>query len=94
MHKLKKNSILIPIFTAIFSLIFMIIIASNTTTSIIKNYSSFIEDLNSHNISTVIMDTSSTMTVILNNGEKYSTDNPHNDNLKETLLLNNIKLKD
>ena len=94
MNRIKKNYILIPIFTAILSLIFMIIIASSTTTSINKSYSSFTEDLNSHNISTVIMDTSPTMTVILNNGEKYSTDNPQTNNLKETLLLNNIKVKD
>lgn len=48
-----------------------------------KGYSYFTEDLNSNKISTVIVDTSPKMTVILNSGDKYSTDNPHTDTLKE-----------
>jgi cell division protease FtsH len=93
MNKIKKYYIIIPIITAIISLMFMIITSFNTKV-ISKSYSIFTEDLNAKNISTVIVDTSSKMTVILNNGDKYSTDNPHTDTLKEKLLLNGIDVKD
>lgn len=93
MNKIKKYSIYIPIITAILSLMVMIAISLNTKV-INKSYSIFTEDLNSSNISTVIMDSSSKMTVLLNNGDKYSTDNPHTDTLKEKLLLQGIEVKD
>lgn len=93
MNKIKKYSIYIPIITAILSL--MVMIATSLNTKVInKSYSIFTEDLNSSNISTVIMDSSSKMTVLLNNGDKYSTDNPHTDTLKEKLLLQGIEVKD
>lgn len=93
MNKIKKYYIIIPIITAILSLIVMIATSFNTKV-VSKNYSMFTDDLNSKNISTVIIDTSSKMTVLLNNGDKYSTDNPHTDTLKEKLLLNGIEVKD
>lgn len=93
MNKIKKYYIIIPIITAILSLIVMIATSFNTKV-VSKNYSMFTDDLNSKNISTVIIDTSSKMTVLLNNGNKYSTDNPHTDTLKEKLLLNGIEVKD
>ena len=34
------------------------------------------------------------MIILLNNGDKYSTDNPHTDTLKENLLLKGIEVKD
>lgn len=93
MNKIKKYSIYIPIITAILSL--MVMIATSLNANVInKSYSIFTEDLNSNNISTVIMDSSSKMTVLLNSGDKYSTDNPHTDTLKEKLLLKGIEVKD
>jgi len=93
MNKIKKYYIIIPIITAILSLS-VIVLTSFNTTAINKSYSLFTEDLNSNNISTVTMDTSSKMSVILTNGDKYSTDNPHTGTLKETLLLKGIEVKD
>ena len=93
MNKIKKYYIVIPIITAILSLI-VLVFASFNTTILNKSYSLFTEDLNSKNISTVIMDNSSKMTVLLNNGDKYSTDNPQTNTLKESLLLNGIEVKD
>ena len=93
MNKIKKYYIIIPIITAILSLIVMVMTSFNTTV-VNKSYSLFTEDLNSNNISTVIMDNSSKMTVLLNNGDKYSTDNPQTDTLKENLLLKGIEVKD
>jgi len=93
MNKIKKYYVIIPIITAILSLS-VIVLTSFNTTAINKSYSLFTEDLNSNNISTVTMDTSSKMSVILTNGDKYSTDNPHTGTLKETLLLKGIEVKD
>lgn len=93
MNKIKKYYIVIPIITALLSLIVMLATSFNTKV-VNKSYSIFTEDLNSNSISTVIVDTSPKMTVILNNGDKYSTDNPHTDTLKEKLLLNGIEVKD
>ncbi len=93
MNKIKKYYIIIPIITAILSLIVMITTSFNTKV-VNKSYSMFTEDLNFNNISTVVIDTSSKMIVFLNDGTKYSTDNPHTDTLKEKLLLNGIEVKD
>lgn len=93
MNRIKKYYIVIPIITALLSLTAMIITSYNTKV-INKSYTLFTEDLNSNNISTVTMDESPKMIVLLNNGDKYSTDNPHTDTLKESLLLKGIQVKD
>jgi len=93
MNKIKKYYLVIPIITAILSLSAMVMTSFNTKI-VNKSYSLFTEDLNSNNISTVILDSSPKMTVLLNNGDKYSTDNPHTDTLKENLLLNGIQVTD
>ena len=93
MNKIKKYYIIIPIVTAILSLIVMTATFFNTKV-VNKSYSVFTDDFNSKNISTVIVDSSSKMTVLLNNGDKYSTDNPHTNTLIENLLLNGIEVKD
>ena len=93
MNRIKKYYIIIPIITALLSLTAMVITSFNTKI-VGKSYSLFTEDLNSNNISTVTMDESPKMLVVLNNGDKYSTDNPHTDTLKESLLLKGIQVKD
>lgn len=49
--------------------------------------------MNSNNVSTVVVNSSPKMTIILNNGDKYYTDNPHTDTLVEKLLLKGIEVK-
>lgn len=92
MNKIKKYYILIPIITAILSLI--VIVSTALDTNLInKSYSIFTEDMNSNNVSTVVVNSSPKMTIILNNGDKYYTDNPHTDTLVEKLLLKGIEVK-
>lgn len=93
MNKIKKYYIIFPIITAIISLIFIIMTSFNDKV-VNKSYSVFKEDLNSNNISTVIMDKSPKMKIILNDGDEYSTDNPYTDTIKETLLLKGVEIKD
>lgn len=92
MNKIKKYYIIFPIITAILSLIVMVSTALNTNL-INKSYSIFTEDMNSNNVSTVVVNSSPKMTIILNNGDKYYTDNPHTDTLVEKLLLKGIEVK-
>ncbi|WP_459478201.1 ATP-dependent metallopeptidase FtsH/Yme1/Tma family protein [Clostridium saccharoperbutylacetonicum] len=92
MNKIKKYYIIFPIITAILSLI--VIVSTALDTNLInKSYSIFTEDMNSNNVSTVVVDSSPKMTIILNNGDKYYTDNPHTDTLVEKLLLKGIEVK-
>ncbi|MFT8348806.1 ATP-dependent metallopeptidase FtsH/Yme1/Tma family protein [Clostridium saccharoperbutylacetonicum] len=92
MNKIKKYYIIIPIITAILSLIVIVSTAFDTNL-INKSYSVFTEDMNSNNVSTVVVNSSPKMTIILNNGDKYYTDNPHTDTLVEKLLLKGIEVK-
>lgn len=93
MRNYKKYLIFIPIITALLST--AVLITNNLTPDLIsKSYTYFIEDLDQGNISKVTIDNSSKMTILLNNGEKYITDNPHTDDLRETLLLKGIQIKD
>ncbi|RII33816.1 ATP-dependent zinc metalloprotease FtsH [Clostridium chromiireducens] len=93
MNKIKKYYIIFPIITAIISLIFIIMTSFNDKV-VNKSYSIFKEDLNSDKISTVIMDKSPKMKIILSDGDEYSTDNPYTDTIKETLLLKGVEIKD
>lgn len=93
MNKIKKYYILIPILIALFSLGIMIY-TSSTNNYPIQNYSYFMKDLNSNNISTVTIDTTSKVLVKTKTGDTYITDNPNKDTFKETLLLKNINVLD
>ncbi|OPJ63322.1 ATP-dependent metallopeptidase FtsH/Yme1/Tma family protein [Clostridium chromiireducens] len=93
MNKIKKYYIIFPIITATISLIFIIMTSFNDKV-VNKSYSIFKEDLNSDKISTVIMDKSPKMKIILSDGDEYSTDNPYTDTIKETLLLKGVEIKD
>ena len=86
----KFNIILIPIITAVLSLIVLGFSSLYPKTRNSKTYSNFLEDLNNQEISQVSFDSSSKILVTLKDGYTYSTDNPKSENFKENLLLNNI----
>lgn len=91
MNKIKKFYILIPVLTALFSL-GMIIYTSSLNNHPKQEYTIFLQDLETNKIQNVIIDSSSKMTVKLKDGKTYITDNPNKEDLKETLLLKNIKI--
>ena len=93
MNKIKKFYILIPVLTALFSL-GMIIYTSSLNNHPKQEYTIFLQDLETNKIQNVIIDSSSKMTVKLKDGKTYITDNPNKEDLKETLLLKNIKISD
>ncbi|MBX7295190.1 AAA family ATPase [Clostridium chauvoei] len=94
MNKSKKNLIWLPIVTALLSLFVLSYSTLRTKSNINKQYSSFLSDITNQNISEVIMNKNSNLTVVLKDGTKYSTDNPNSPTLKETLLSSNIKVMD
>ncbi|WLF70183.1 ATP-dependent metallopeptidase FtsH/Yme1/Tma family protein [Clostridium septicum] len=94
MNKSKKHLIWIPITTAILSLFVLGYSTLKTKSNITKQYSNFLSDIDNSNISEVILNRNSNITIFLKDGTKYSTDNPNSPTLKETLLANNIKVID
>ena len=94
MNKIKKNIIWIPIVTAIISTLVLGYISFGSKANHTKQYSSFLEDITSNNISKVIVTNNSNLTVFLKDGSKYSTNNPDSPTLKEELLKNNIEVLD
>ena len=84
---------MIPVLTALFSL-GMIIYTSSLNNHPKQEYTIFLQDLETNKIQNVIIDSSSKMTVKLKDGKTYITDNPNKEDLKETLLLKNIKISD
>jgi len=94
MNKLKKNLIFIPIATAIISTFVLMYLSFGKTANYNKQYSIFLQDITDNNISKVIINNNSKLTVFLKDGSKYSTDNPNSPTLKEDLLKNNIDISD
>ena len=86
----KFKIILIPIITAVLSLIVLGFSSLYPKTKNSKTYSNFLEDLNNEEISQVSFNSSSKILVTLKDGYTYLTDNPNSENFKENLLLNNI----
>ena len=86
----KFKIILIPIITAVLSLIVLGFSSLYPKTKNSKTYSNFLKDLNNEEISQVSFNSSSKILVTLKDGYTYLTDNPNSENFKENLLLNNI----
>lgn len=94
MNKIKNKFILIPIFTTIISLCFLVFYNFQTKPNFSKNYANFLSDIESSKVSKVIINGGKNLTVFMKDGTKYITDNPNNSTLKENLLLKNIEVLD
>jgi cell division protease FtsH len=94
MNKIKNKFILIPIVTAVLCLSVSIFFNYIYKSTDYKSYTLFLKDVSSKNISTVYITNSSKITVKLNNGKIYESDNPRTDNFKESLLKNNITVSE
>ena len=92
MNKHKKKLILIPILTAIISLVTMIAINYNKDSKAVKNYTDFSKDVASSKVDTVYLTNSPKIKIVLKDGTAYKTDNPRSLSLKETLLVADVKV--
>lgn len=94
MKKHKKKLILIPIITAVISIISMIAFNINTSSSDFKPYIEFSRDVEESKITTVYLTDSAKLKVVMKDGSKYQTDNPRSSTLKESLLTSGIKVQE
>ncbi|MEK6266921.1 MAG: AAA family ATPase [Clostridium sp.] len=94
MNKLKNKYIILPVITAILSLVFLILVSNTLKVSADKLYIDFLKDASSNSISTVYVTTSPKIQVELKDGSTYKTDNPRTDNFKEDLLKNGINVSE
>lgn len=92
MNKIKNKCILIPIAITILSLCFLGFLSFQTKSNYTKDYASFLSDIESSNITKVVLNTSKSLTVFAKDGSKYITDNPNTPTFKEDLLLKNIEV--
>lgn len=94
MNKLKNKYLIIPIFTSIISLIFIVFINITQPNISDKPYVDFQKDVANHKISSVYFTDSPTISVTLKSGTMYQTDNPRTTDFKEQLLKNGIKVSE
>jgi len=94
MNKIKNKYILIPVITAIFSLVCLIFVSNTFKPFKNVSYTDFLKDSSSQTISTVYVTTSPKIQVKLKDGTVYETDNPRTNNFKEGLLKNGINVSE
>jgi len=92
MKNFKNKYILIPVFTAVLSLIAFILFNIAGKNVSIKPYNEFLKDMSNKNISTVYLTTSNKIKVKLADGKMYETDNPRTSNFKEVLLRDGVEV--
>ncbi len=90
---IKKNLIIIPLSILVLSIVALILLNIGAATIPYKTYSDFLLDLENNNISKVSMSQTPKITIIDKFGNKYSTDNPNSNTLKETLLKEGITVE-
>jgi cell division protease FtsH len=93
LNKIKKNYILIPIITAVLSLMTLIFANYKTSNEEFKSYTEFLKDISGSAVLTVEVSASPKINVLLKDGTKYLTDNPNSITLKEELLSKGIEVK-
>jgi len=92
MNKIKKNYIVVPIITAVLSLIALIFLNYKTSTMEYKSYAEFLQDITTSQISSVQITASPKLNVKLKDGTIYLTDNPNSLTIKEQLLSKGIEV--
>jgi cell division protease FtsH len=94
MNTKNRKYMLIPMLTALLSLILLVILNIDTKTSSDRLYVDFLKDLTDKKVSTVYVTSAPKIKVKLQNGSTYETDNPRTDNFKEELLKQGIKVSE
>ncbi|KEH99062.1 ATP-dependent metallopeptidase FtsH/Yme1/Tma family protein [Clostridium botulinum] len=94
MNKFKSKYTIISLITLVLSLIFIFVNTSFLRPKTFESYNKFLEDFKNKQVSTVYYTDSSKLSIKLNNGKIYETDNPRNNNFKELMLKNGISVKE
>lgn len=94
MNAKKRNYIIIPMITALLSLISLVAFNFGSNTSSDRLYIDFLKDLSSKKVSNVYVTNSPKIKVKLQDGSTYETDNPRTNNFKEELLKQGVKVSE
>ena len=94
MNKIKKKQIIIPIITAIISLVLLLGVNYSFKATKDKGYVEFLNDLSKKKVSTVYFTDTPKIKIKLTDGKIYETDNPRIDNFKETLLQQGVEVSE
>ncbi|CDF57805.1 ATP-dependent zinc metalloprotease FtsH [Thermobrachium celere] len=92
MNRLKNKNILIPILLLVFVLIIAFFSFKNSRPHSEIMYKDFIEEVQKGNVTDVYITNREAMEFKLKDGSILTTENPRSLNLKETLLLNGVKV--
>ncbi|KGM99951.1 AAA family ATPase [Clostridium botulinum] len=94
MNKFKSKYTIISLMTLVLSLILIFVNTSFLRPKTFESYNKFLEDFKNKQVSTVYYTDSPKLTIKLNNGKIYETDNPRNNNFKELMLKTGISVKE
>ena len=93
-NKIKNKYVLIPVITALLSIVALIFLNFGFNSVGYKSYVLFLKDVSSKSVSTVYVTPSAKVRVKLNNGKMYDTDNPRTTDFKESLLKDGITVSE
>lgn len=94
MNKIKNKYMLIPLLTALISLV-MFFVANHMFKPIQhKTYIEFMNDISSKKVSTVYVTNTPSIKIVTFDGKTYETDNPRTNNFKENLLKQGVKVSE
>ncbi|CAG7840278.1 ATP-dependent zinc metalloprotease FtsH [Clostridium haemolyticum] len=94
MNKFKNKYTVVTLITLVISLTLIFVNTSFLRHKTFESYNKFLEDFKNKQVSTVYYTDSSKLSIKLNNGKIYETDNPRNNNFKELMLKNGISVKE
>lgn len=94
LNKFKSKYTIISLMTLVLSLILIFVNTSFLRPKTFESYNKFLEDFKNKQVSTVYYTDSPKLTIKLNNGKIYETDNPRNNNFKELMLKTGISVKE
>ncbi|KGN04379.1 cell division protein FtsH [Clostridium haemolyticum NCTC 8350] len=94
MNKFKNKYTVVTLITLVISLTLIFVNTSFLRPKTFESYNKFLEDFKNKQVSTVYYTDSSKLSIKLNNGKIYETDNPRINNFKELMLKNGISVKE
>lgn len=93
-NKIKNKFMLIPVLTAVLSLVALIFFTYSHRSTDYKSYVIFLNDVSSKKVSTVYLTNTSKIRVKLSDGKIYETDNPRTSDFKEVMLKDGVTVSE
>lgn len=94
MKNLKKNLLVIPIFTALLSIIASAFFNNSSIVTKSLSYNDFLNKINEGTVEKIYSINSPQLKIKLKNGTLFSTENPRSENFKESMLSKNVEVSE